>query len=91
VTDIKNNDFLQTEEALADLASAILHLKEVTEQKKQELSIKDKNNLNELNNKNSTINLLTESYSDTIKNIDNIIEHMNKVLEDDGTSYSNNK
>ena len=91
MTDTKNNDFSQTEEALADLTAALLHLKEVAEQKKQELSAKDKNNQNELIKKNNTINLLTESYSDAISNIDNIIEHMNKVLENDGASYSNNK
>ena len=91
MTDTKNNDFSQTEEALADLTAVILHLKEVAEQKKQELSAKDKNIQNELINKSSTINLLTESYSDVISNIDNIIESINKVLENDGASYSNNK
>lgn len=91
MTDTKNNDFSQTEEALADLTAAILHLKEVAEQKKQELSAKDKNIQNELINKSSTINLLTESYSDVISNIDNIIESINKVLENNGASYSNNK
>lgn len=91
MTDTKNNDFSQTEEALADLTAVILHLKEVAEQKKQELSAKDKNIQNELINKSSTINLLTESYSDVISNIDNIVESINKVLENDGASYSNNK
>lgn len=91
MTDTKNNDFSQTEEALADLTAVILHLKEVAEQKKQELSAKDKNIQNELINKSSTINLLTESYSDVISNIDNIIESINKVLENNGASYSNNK
>lgn len=91
MTDIKSNDFSQTEEALADLNAALLHLKEVTEQKRQELMNKDKNTQNEIKSKNDKIDLLTASYSDTISNIDNIIEQMNKVLENDGASYSNNK
>jgi len=36
VTDIKSNVFLQTNEALADLTAALLHLSETAEQKKQE-------------------------------------------------------
>ena len=82
MTDTKNNDFSQTEEALADLTAAFLHLKEVAEQKKQELSLKDKSTQDELKNKNNIINLLTESYADVIGNIDNIIEHMNKVFQE---------
>ena len=51
MTDIKSNVFLQTNEALADLTAALLHLSETAEQKKQELSVRENNQQTELKNK----------------------------------------
>ncbi|MBQ8436070.1 MAG: hypothetical protein IJX20_00310 [Alphaproteobacteria bacterium] len=91
MTDIKSNDFLQTNEALADLTAALLHLSETAEQKKQELSVREKNQQTELKNKNDIISTLTNSCTDIISNIDSIINRMDKVLENNGSSNSNNK
>ena len=91
MTNTKKNDFQQTEEALADLTAALLHLSETAELKKQQWCTKEKNMQQEIKNKSDTINLLTESCTDIITNIDGIIARMDKVLENNGTSYSNNK
>jgi len=91
VTDIKSNVFLQTNEALADLTAALLHLSETAEQKKQELSVRENNQQTELKNKNDIISTLTNSCTDIISNIDSIINRMDKVLENNGSSNSNNK
>lgn len=90
MTDTKKNDFNQTNEALADLSAELLHLSEVVELKKQEWKTKEKNLQGEIENKSKTINVLTESYTNIIDNIDGIIGHINKVLEKDGSSYDNN-
>ncbi|MBE6454303.1 MAG: hypothetical protein E7017_05425 [Alphaproteobacteria bacterium] len=91
MTDIKSNVFLQTNEALADLTAALLHLSETAEQKKQELSVRENNQQTELKNKNDIISTLTNSCTDIISNIDSIINRMDKVLENNGSSNSNNK
>ncbi len=90
MTDTKKSDFCQTQEALADLTAALLHLSETAELKKKEWQNRENNLKNEISSKDEAINLLTESCTDIINNIDGIISRMNKVLENDGASYSNN-
>ena len=73
------------------MTAALLHLSEAAEQKKQEWCSKEKILQKEIQDKNNTINILTESCSDIITNIDSIINQMDKVLDNNGASYSNNK
>lgn len=90
MTDTKKIDFKHTDEALADLNAAILHLSEVANAKKKALENEKSSFEAELNNKDSKINLLSQSCTNVIDNIDNIINQLNKVLENDGSSYNNN-
>lgn len=81
----------QTDSALADLSAALLHLNELASAKKQQLGQEKKKMQAELKHKEKKIELLKDSCSGIVANIDNIIEKLDKVLETNGTSNNNHQ
>ena len=90
MTDTKNSDFPQTDDAMAELNSALMHLGEVVESKKQEINVRTKDLQNEVKQEKQKLDFLTESCNSIVANIDGIINRLDKVLEDNGTSNNNN-
>ena len=90
MTDTKNSDFPQTDDAMAELNSALMHLGEVVESKKQEINVRTKDLQNEVSQEKQKLDFLTESCNSIVANIDGIINRLDKVLEDNGTSNNNN-
>ena len=90
MTDTKNSDFPQTDDAMAELNSALMHLGEVVESKKQEINVRTKDLQNEVSQEKQKLDFLTESCNSIVANIDSIINRLDKVLEDDGASNNNN-
>ena len=83
MTDTKKSDFSQTDDALAELNAALMHLSEAAEGKKREQQ-------SEAKQKDQKLELLTESCTNIVSNIDGIINRLDKILEDNGTSNNNN-
>ena len=90
MTDTKNSDFPQTDDAMAELNSALMHLSEIVEGKKQEIGARTKNLQNEAKQEKQKLDFLAESCNSIVANIDGIINRLDKVLEDNGTSNNNN-
>jgi hypothetical protein len=90
VTDTKKSDFSQTDDALAELNAALMHLSEVAEGKKRELDARLREQQSEAKQKDQKLELLTESCTNIVSNIDGIINRLDKILEDNGTSNNNN-
>lgn len=90
MTDTKKSDFPQTDDALAELNAALMHLSEVAEGKKRELDARLREQQSEAKQKDQKLELLTESCTNIVSNIDGIINRLDKILEDNGTSNNNN-
>lgn len=90
MTDTKKSDFSQTDDALAELNAALMHLSEVAEGKKRELDARLREQQSEAKQKGQKLELLTESCTNIVSNIDGIINRLDKILEDNGTSNNNN-
>ncbi len=90
MTDTKKSDFSQTDDALAELNAALMHLSEVAEGKKRELDARLREQQSEAKQKDQKLELLTESCTNIVSNIDGIINRLDKILEDNGTSNNNN-
>lgn len=91
MTDTKNSELPQTDSALAELSAALLHLNELASAKKQQLGQEKKKNRADLDHKKKKLELLKDSCSGIVANIDNIIEKLDKVLETNGTSNNNHQ
>ena len=90
MTDTKKSDFSQTDDALAELNAALMHLSEAAEGKKRELDARLREQQSEAKQKDQKFELLTESCTNIVSNIDGIINRLDKILEDNGTSNNNN-
>ena len=90
MTDTKKSDFPQTDDAMAELNSALMHLSEIVEGKKQEIGARTKNLQNVVKQEKQKLDYLTESCNSIVANIDSIINRLDKVLEDNGASNNNN-
>ena len=90
MTDTKKSDFSQTDDALAELNAALMHLSEAAEEKKRELNARLQVQQSEEKQKEQKLELLTESCTNIVSNIDDIINRLDKILEDNGTSNNNN-
>lgn len=79
-----------TNKELAELSVAIAGLNTALSAKKNELMGKGKTE--ELNNKEqrAKIELLQESSQNVVNNIDSVINKLNTILENNGTSNNNN-
>lgn len=75
---------------MAELNSALMHLSEIVEGKKQEIGARTKNLQNEVKQEKQKLDFLAESCNSIVANIDGIINRLDKVLEDNGTSNNNN-
>lgn len=75
---------------MAELNSALMHLGEVVESKKQEINARTKDLQNEAKKEKQKLDFLSESCNSIVANIDNIINRLDKVLENDGSSNNNN-
>lgn len=75
---------------MAELNSALMHLSEIVEGKKQEIGARTKNLQNEAKQEKQKLDFLAESCNSIVANIDGIINRLDKVLEDNGTSNNNN-
>ena len=75
---------------MAELNSALMHLGEVVESKKQEINARTKDLQNEAKQEKQKLDFLSESCNSIVANIDNIINRVDKVLENDGSSNNNN-
>lgn len=91
MTDTKNSELPQTDSALADLSAALLHLNELASAKKQQLDQEKKKTQAKLSSQEKSFGLLKESCSGIVANIDNIIEKLDRVLENNGTSNNNHQ
>lgn len=90
MTDTKKNDFMKTNDALAELSAAIVSLNSTFTAKKSELNKQSKLNSKELSDKQQRLDTLKESSSNVIGNIDLVIGKLNKVLENNGSDNNNN-
>ncbi len=86
----KKIDFSHTSEALSELSEALSNLSAATAAKKNELKNAEKQQGLLLKDRENRLEILTTSSENILSNIDGIIENLNKVLEDDGTSNDNN-
>lgn len=86
----KNTDLPQTNAALAGLSAALQNLSSVTGSKKTELSLREKKHSEELKDSESRLEILKEASQKIISNIDAVMARLDKVLENDGASNSNN-
>lgn len=86
----KNTDLPQTNAALAGLSAALQNLSSVTGSKKAELSLREKKHSEELKDSESRLEILKEASQKIINNIDAVMARLDKVLENDGASNSNN-
>lgn len=90
MADTQKFDFAMTNKELAELSVAIAGLNTALSAKKNELMGKGKTE--ELNNKEqrAKIELLQESSQNVVNNIDSVINKLNTILENNGTSNNNN-
>lgn len=87
--DTKNLELSKTGNALADLNEALIKLNAVISAKKNELSGKDKKHQADLKEKEEKLDNLKASSEQIVGQIDGMINKLDKVLENDGTSNNN--
>ena len=90
MTDTKNPYLPKTNEALAELSSALARLSLILDDKKKEISSNTQNLKSELSQKDKKIEMMKASYTKIIDNVDSVINRLDKVLEKDGSSNNNN-
>ncbi len=88
--DGKNFDFANTTQALAELSSCLAKLNANIENKKNELQEQRKQNLSLITEREEQLEILKNSSRDVIQNIDNIINRLDNVLQENGSSNNNN-
>ena len=87
----KNTDLPQTNAALAGLSAALQNLSTAMSSKKAELAQREKQHTKELADSESKLEILKASSQKIINNIDAVMTRLDKVLENDGASNSNNQ
>ena len=90
MADTKKIDFALTNGALAELSEAIVNLNAAITAKKNELRSKDKVNSAKTKEQEAKIRILQETSSEVLNNIGGLINKLDQVLEDNGTSNHNN-
>lgn len=86
----KNSELSKTGDALADLNEALVMLNAVIAAKKTELAAKEERCKSELKNKEQKLTLLKKSSEKIIGQIDGVVNRLDKVLENNGSSNDNN-
>lgn len=83
-------EFKETNNALAELSEALMVLNKSLSLKKEELKNNKKNEQKKLEQSEQNLESLKGASAHILHNIDSIINRLDKVLEEDGTSNSNN-
>ena len=84
------SELIQTNDALAELSEVLIALNDALNIKKTEISKNKKDGENLLRSTNEKFEILKESSTGVLNNINGIINKLDKVLENDGNSYNNN-
>lgn len=83
-------DLTQTNDALAELSAALQRLNEKLETKKKEIIQKTAGKADKIKQLEQKSAFLKQAAETTLLNMDSLINHLDKVLENNGTSHNNN-
>lgn len=86
----KNSELPLTNSALESLHQALDKLNGVLNDKSQQIEQSQKLYKKELDEREKQLNLLKSSSQNIMNNINSVISRLDKVLENDGSSYDNN-
>lgn len=86
----KNSELPLTNSALESLHQALDKLNGVLNDKSQQIVQSQKLYKKELDEREKQLNLLKSSSQNIMNNINSVISRLDKVLENDGSSYDNN-
>ncbi len=90
MADTKKIEFSETNNALAELSEVLLQLNSVLDEKKDSLFADKQKIKNEAEESEKRLLSLKNSSQNVISNIDAIINKLDKVLENNGSSNNNN-
>ena len=83
-------EFKQTGDALAELSASLQNLENLLALKSEEAAKENKKQTQALKEAEAKLSLLRDTSADIIGGLDGLINKLDRVLEDNGTSHNNN-